>query len=92
MLTDLTQVEQRRAHDKLVDARGGLILHRVGTGKTRIAIEVFATLQKELKWSPPCICLVICRRAAFNDWRNEIRKLSYDWHKRQVTSCPQKND
>lgn len=79
MLTDLDE-RQRLVHDKLVKSRGGLVLNRVGSGKTRTSIEIFATLQKELKWELPCVCLVVCRRLAFHDWRTEIRKIGYDWH------------
>jgi len=71
--------EQQRAHDRLVKSRGGMLFWRVGTGKTRTALHIFATLQKEMKWSLPCVCLVVCRRQAFEDWRKEIRNIGCDW-------------
>ena len=71
--------EQQRAHDRLVKSRGGMLFWRVGTGKTRTALSIFATLQQELKWALPCVCLVVCRRQAFDDWRKEIRNVGLDW-------------
>ncbi len=64
----------------IVENRCGLVFHRVGTGKTRIALETFATLQQRLKWVNPCVSLVVCRRKAFMDWRQEIIKLGHDWN------------
>lgn len=65
--------EQKRAVSKMVTARGGLVWWKVGEGKTRIGLFTFARLQNIYQWSLPSICLVICRRRAFYDWRSEIK-------------------
>lgn len=70
--------EQQEAHDNLVKSRGGLLFWKVGTGKTRVALEVFATLQKVYKWSYPCICLFVCKPKCFYDIRKEIIKIDFD--------------
>lgn len=64
--------KQQRAVSRLTDSRGGLIWWKVGEGKTRIAIFIFARLQNVYNWSLPSVCLVVCRRSAFPDWRAEI--------------------
>lgn len=66
---------QAQAVGKMVHNRGGLVWWRVGEGKTRIALYTFACLQNIYRWSLPSICLVICRRRAFYDWTEEIRRL-----------------
>lgn len=74
LLRQLTFPEQRRAIDKMVTARGGIVWWKVGEGKTRIGLFTFARLQEIYEWSLPSICLVVCRRRAFHDWQSEIRQ------------------
>lgn len=78
MSEELFYPEQQRALEKLERARGGLVFWKVGTGKTRLGLQAFATLQKVYKWSNPCICLVVCKPKCFYDWRREIMKLDMD--------------
>src|SRR5678816_1918843 len=59
---------------KLVRSRGGIVWWKVGEGKTRIALFMFAALQNAYHWSLPSVCLVVCRRSAFFDWSDEIRR------------------
>lgn len=75
---DIFYPEQQEAHDNLVKTRGGLLFWKVGTGKTRVALEVFATLQKVYKWSYPCICLFVCKPKCFYDVRMELIKIGFD--------------
>jgi hypothetical protein len=65
---------QQDAVDKLVKARGGLCWAKVGEGKTRVGLMTFTSLQALYQnlWTVPSVCLVVCRRKAFYDWRNEI--------------------
>ena len=70
--------EQLRAHQKLVNARGGIVWWRVGTGKTRIGIEVFWSLMSMYKWALPCVCVVVLKRSAFLDFRIELDKINVD--------------
>lgn len=72
-IDSLTSSDQRRAIDKVVRNRGGGAFWRVGEGKTRIGIFSFAKLQNVYGWQLPSICLVVCRRRAFYDWRTEIQ-------------------
>lgn len=65
---------QVAAVNRLYLSRGGLVWWKVGEGKTRIALFLFATLQNAYEWSLPSICLVVCRRRAFFDWSEEIRR------------------
>lgn len=69
--------QQIRAVDKLTRSRGGIVWWKVGEGKTRIALFLFAALQNAYRWSLPSICLVVCRRSAFTDWTDEIRRCFY---------------
>lgn len=73
-MTELCTQEQLRAVNKIVHSRGGLVWWRVGEGKTRIALFTFAALQNIHQWALPSICLVVCRRKAFRDWRDEIER------------------
>lgn len=68
----LLHSRQQSAVARLVRSRGGMVWWKVGEGKTRIALFIFAWLQNAYKWSRPSICLVVCRRGAFHDWRTEI--------------------
>lgn len=69
---------QLRAYEKFVKSMGGLCWWQMGEGKTRISLFWFATLQNFYKWSIPSICVVVCRRRAFYDWKQEINKLFPD--------------
>lgn len=64
---------QTMAVNRLTRSRGGLVWWKVGEGKTRISLFLFAALQNAYEWSLPSICLVVCRRRAFYDWTEEIR-------------------
>lgn len=65
---------QQQAVQKLVRSRGGLVWWKVGEGKTRIALMLFASLQNIYEWSLPSVCLVVCRRRAFYDWTGELQQ------------------
>lgn len=77
-MNDVLYPEQQKAHDDLVKSRGGLLFWKVGTGKTRVGIEIFATLQKVYKWPNPCICLFVCKPKCFHDIRKETVKIGFD--------------
>lgn len=66
---------QQQAIEHLVPTRGGIVWWKVGEGKTRIGLFLFASLQNIYKWALPSVCLIVCRRRAFYDWRAEIRIL-----------------
>jgi hypothetical protein len=70
--------QQQQAHDNLVRTRGGLLFWKVGTGKTRVALSIFATLQTVYKWPMPCICLYVCKPKCFYDIRREIILIGMD--------------
>jgi hypothetical protein len=72
--TRLLSREQLRAVDKVVLSRGGLVWWKVGEGKSRIGLFTFAQMQTAFAWELPSICLVVCRRKAFRDWSEEIRR------------------
>lgn len=67
--------QQAAAVRQLTRSRGGIVWWKVGEGKTRIALFLFAALQNAYRWSLPSICLVVCRRSAFHDWSDEIHRL-----------------
>lgn len=69
---------QAKGLSKLKRHKGGAIFHRVGTGKTRIALAWFATIAKKLLICNP-IFVVITRRKAFDDWFDEARTVGIDW-------------
>ncbi len=75
---------QRRAAKKMVRLNGGPIWWRVGAGKTRIALKFFATIAKQFKFKPTFI--VVCRREAFYDWQQEVKKCGLDWDTRIIDS------
>ncbi len=85
---ELFYPEQQRVLKKIERARGGLVFWKVGTGKTRIGLEAFATLQKVYKWPNPCIVLVVCKPKCFYDWRQETIKLGLDWVVLENDYCP----
>lgn len=72
MPLQLTQ-RQMNAAVKLFIASGGAVWWRVGCGKTRIAYKFFA-----LNAKGPSNFLVVCRREAFQDWKDEIEKMGMD--------------
>lgn len=71
---DMLAPLQARAVDKLTTSRGGLVWWKVGEGKSRIGLFTFAALQNIYEWNLPSICLIVCRRRAFYDWRSEIQQ------------------
>lgn len=74
MKFSLLHARQREAVHKLVHSRGGIVWWKVGEGKTRISLGIFARLQKIYNWSLPSVCLIVCKRSAFYDWREEINR------------------
>jgi hypothetical protein len=68
--------KQREAFDLLTDPSnsGGIAFWRVGTGKTRIAIATGIAMLQATSMKAQMIA-VVCRRAAFYDWRTEIATL-----------------
>jgi SNF2 family DNA or RNA helicase len=85
---ELFYPEQQRVLEKIERARGGLVFWKVGTGKTRVGLEAFATLQKVYKWPNPCILLVVCKPKCFYDWREEVNKIGHDWVILENDYCP----
>lgn len=79
--------KQLMARDKLVAGNGGVVWWRVGTGKTRIALSWFALNAKIKK--APCNFLVVCRREAFRDWLDELRKVGLNWFYMELESAEQ---
>ncbi len=65
--------DQIRSTLKLHRAQKGIEYRKMGEGKSRIALALYQHLQPE----PPSICLVVCRRKAFDTWRDEIRKVNF---------------
>lgn len=55
---------------------GGAVWAKVGTGKTSVALLWFASLAKSFT-TPKFV--VVCRRQAFYDWREEVAKLELDF-------------
>ena len=71
--------EQQLAHDNsYVRSRGGILFWKVGTGKTRVGLSIFATLQEVYKWPNPTICLFVCKPKCLYDIRKEIVKIGLD--------------
>lgn len=66
---------QQQAVDKLSPLKRSIIYWKMGEGKTRIALAL-AEYHLQLF---PSICLVICRRKAFDTWRDEILKVGVKW-------------
>lgn len=77
-MTEIFYPEQQRVLAKIEKARGGCVFWKVGTGKTRIGLQSFATLQKVYKWPNPCIVLVVCKPKCFYDWRREAGLINFD--------------
>lgn len=74
--------QQLEAYDKLVAEEGGCVFWAVGRGKTRVALTAMWTITNppfgETLLMPRAI-IIVCRRPAFDDWRNEIATLQFDW-------------
>lgn len=78
---------QQAAYDKIVEAKGGIIWHKVGEGKSRIG------LLAALKLSPArATILIVCRRIAFQDWRNEIATLQIAVESYELELLPLKHN
>lgn len=76
MQTPQLHSAQRRAVTRFSERGGrGIAWHKVGEGKTRIALTTFATLQFET----PCILVVITRRKAFRTWIDEVHDCGFLW-------------
>lgn len=70
---------QLKASQMLFSEDGGIIWWRVGTGKTRIGYNWFAMIARSIAIKNP-IFIVVCRRKAFEDWRDEaVFKLKLNW-------------
>lgn len=65
---------QKKAASKLYHNQGGAIWWRVGQGKTRIAYKWFAMIAKVKS-----VFIVVCRREAFGDWKDEAIKCRLSW-------------
>lgn len=76
---------QRKAARKIYRAKGGPVWWRVGEGKTRIAYKFFAMVAKQVAIKCPRF-LVVCRREAFEDWTDEVKKLGLNWKVRPIES------
>ncbi len=87
--SELLDESQRSALAVLTKNNGGLVFHKAGEGKTRIALAWFARIAKALqheKRAPQF--LVVCRRASFDDWQTEIGKLLLTWSVRMFDGIP----
>ncbi len=73
MIELLDQWQFDAAH-KLTESMGGLCWAKVGEGKTRVALYWQQLMSVKLDWQPASITLVVCRRKAFLDWREEINR------------------
>jgi SNF2 family DNA or RNA helicase len=77
--------KQREAFELLSrdENLGGLAFWRVGTGKTRLAIAaaLHALEQSSVKAN---MIAVVCRRAAFYDWRQEIATLQLNYETPEI--------
>lgn len=82
----LTERQKEAVSTVTRDGLGGCVFARVGEGKTRIAIV--AMLQFAEKQGLPehrgLSFLVVCRRAAFYDWAQELVKLHLWWDVKEI--------
>lgn len=69
---DYFDKHQLDAYNKLVAENGGIVWMRVGDGKTRIALKAAETIAKNDNYP---LIIIIARRAAFYDWKQEIATL-----------------
>lgn len=65
---------QIAAAEKLALSRGGLCFWKVGEGKTRIALYWQQLILQSYNFELPEVVLVVCRRKAFYDWTEEIKR------------------
>lgn len=78
MITTTSEIfdpPQQAAYDKLIAENGGIVWMNVGEGKTRVALMAGVQIAKDSRHR---IVLVICRRAAFYDWEQEIATLQLE--------------
>jgi hypothetical protein len=73
---ELTPRQNKTAY-RLHRRNGGAVWWRVGTGKTRITFKWFALVAKDCKVLPRFI--VVCRREAFADWEDEMKRCELPW-------------
>ncbi len=69
---------QLKAYTKLIHQGGGVVWHKVGEGKTRIALSWFAHIAKSTHKGNNYF-VVVCRREAFRDWQREAEILKLTW-------------
>ena len=79
MVKNHLTVRQYKAATKLYELGGGALWWRVGTGKTRVLLSIFAMIAKS-DADREHNFVVVCRRAAFYDWISEVKKLGLDWN------------
>lgn len=77
--------EQIKALGKLISQEGGVIWMRVGEGKTRPALLAAHKLIQE---SGHTVMLIVARRAAFYDWKQEVATLQLEYKIRELEDCP----
>lgn len=66
---------QQAVVKRILNTQKQFIWWRPGLGKTRIALMAFASVAKSRS-----TFFYVCRRAAFNDVRDEVQELGLDWH------------
>lgn len=80
-MTEPDLLWQQCAINKLKRVNEGIVWAKVGEGKSRVALRLFSLLMRSRKNSSgqmlPTVCLIVCRRKSFYDWKNEIRKCGY---------------
>lgn len=79
MMKENLTPRQAKAVTKLLSLPSGALWWRVGTGKTRVLLYIFAMIAK-LDSNHCHNFVVICRRAAFHDWIDEVKKLKLKWN------------
>jgi hypothetical protein len=80
-LRDLNLFQQHAFH-KLKKVKKSILYASVGEGKSRVALKLVATLQQKRT-----LVVIVCRRKAFYDWKNEIKKIGYkDWRVQSYNS------
>lgn len=88
-LEKLLYPQQIAAYNTLIKSIGGVIFWKVGKGKTRISLlaaNTLTTIRIGVGASLIKIQVVgiIARRAAFDDWKNEIATLQLDWDIQEI--------
>lgn len=78
--------QQKAAIQKMISEGGGVVWMRVGTGKTRVGLIVADSIASS---HPNAFVIpVIARRAAFDDWRNEVATLQLPYDVTEVEDVP----